>query len=152
MTWWRPALVPVRNLDQLVADVTVLGHNLGAVLSQLARMETRLMASLDDLQAAVERNGSAVAGAVTALTDQRAKIAALQAAVDAGDLDEARIAALTASIDASSDAVAQALAPVVADPDTPTGDTAPPPDTNPDTVDPGSVDGAVPAGEPAPEA
>lgn len=117
---------------------------------QLHELGRTLMASLDDLQAAVDRNGAAVANAVTGIVDLRTKVATLQAAVDAGTLDTDRLAAITASIDASTDAVAQALAPVVDDPTTDTGDVATPPEQNPETGDPGSVDGSVPAGEPLP--
>lgn len=120
-------------------------------LDQLTELKEYLMATFDTLQAAVDRNGSAVRDAVVALADQRTKIAALQAAVDSGSVDQTQLAALTASLDASSDAVAQALAPVVADPDTNTGDVPAPPAENPGTSDPTSVDGSVPAGEPLPE-
>lgn len=118
---------------------------------QLHTLGRTLMATLDDLQNAVDRNGQAVASAVTGITDLRSKVAQLQAAVDAGTLDTDRLAAITASIDASTDAVAQALAPVVDDPQVPTGDVETPPEQNPDTVDPGTVDGSVDAGEPLPQ-
>lgn len=121
------------------------------VLDRLTELEERTMANLDALEAAATRNGEAVTAAVSGISDLRSKIAALQAAVDQGQLDEARVAAITASIDASADSIAQALAPVIEDPETPT-DGEVPPETNPDTVDPGSVDGSVPAGEPLPDA
>lgn len=133
---------------RLNADVLA---RLSAVQRQLTSLERLLMATLDDLQNAVDRNGQAVASAVTGITDLRSKVAQLQQAVDAGTLDTDRLAAITASIDASTDAVAQALAPVVDDPATPTGGVDTPPEQNPDTVDPGTVDGSVDAGEPLPQ-
>lgn len=120
------------------------------VPEQLDRMETRLMSNLDALQAAAERNGSAVRDAVTSLADLRQKVAVLTREVAEGDADDARIAAIAASIDASSDAIAQALAPVVEDEQTDTGAVDAPPAENPDTPDPESVDGSVAAGEPLP--
>ena len=151
MSWLDPLLLPRRILSDVQADLTSIKLIVLGTRTYIHRLENKIMATLDTLQAAVDRNGQAVAAAVTALVDQRSKIAALQAALDAEDIDTERIAAITASIDAASDAVAAALTPVVNDPDTDTGDTAPLPETNPDTAAPDEVPGSVPAGEPLPE-
>lgn len=134
-----------RALTDLQVDVAAMRRDL---LELPTLIERKIRMSLENLQAAVERNGSAVAQAVSGITDLRGKIATLQEKVNAGDLDQTQIAAITASLDASTDAIAQALSPVVEDPEVPTGEVEAPPAENPDTAPPTDVEGAVPAGEP----
>lgn len=150
MSWWDRFTISPAILSDIQARVHEIREITANTRTRVLNMEDKIMAQLDNLQAAVERNGAAVGNAVVALVDQREKIAQLQAAVDAGTVDTDRLAAITASIDASSDAVAQALAPVVADPDTDTGDVTEPEQQNPDTAQPEEIPGAVPAGEPLP--
>ena len=148
MAWFSSLFLSSDVLSDIQARVYQIREYMISTHDRVQKLERTLMATLDALQAAVERNGAAVGNAVVALVDQREKIAKLQAAVEAGTVDTDRLAAITASIDASSDAVAQALAPVVQDPDTDTGDVSEPPQTNPETAQPEEIPGAVPAGEP----
>lgn len=150
MSWFSRVFLSADILSDIQARTYQIREFTISTHDRVQKMEKTLMAQLDALQAAVERNGAAVGNAVIALVDQREKIAKLQAAVESGTVDTDRLAAITASIDASSDAVAQALAPVVADPDTDTGDVTEPEQQNPDTAQPEEIPGAVPAGEPLP--
>jgi len=148
-TWLRA------TLTDLHIDVAGTRRAVLELPTRLQRRETLIMSNLDDLRAAVDRNGQAVAAAVGGITDLRAKVANLQRAVDENTLDPDQLARVVASIDASTDSIAQALAPVVEDPTTPTEEPGtgapldPPPAQNPDTSDP-AQEGAVPAGQPLP--
>ena len=147
MAWFSSLFLSSGVLSDIQARVYQVREFTISTHDRVQKLEKTLMSTLDALQAAVERNGAAVGNAVVALVDQREKIAKLQQAVESGTVDTDRLAAITASIDASSDAVAQALAPVVQDPEVDTGDVTEPPQVNPDTAQPEEIPGAVPAGE-----
>ena len=119
---------------------------------RITELKGMLMSKLDDLQASADRTGAQVRDAVALIPDLRAKLAAAEAEIRSGQVDQNRLSAIIASIDATGDALASALNPIVEDPNVPTADAEAQPDTNPQTTDPGSVDGSVPAGDPLPDA
>lgn len=128
---------------------------LAPITRQLEELRADMALDLETLKASVTRTGQYAATVATLIPDLRGKIAALtDKLAQADSVDEAtraELAAITASVDATADALAAATAEPVGDGDVPTGGVEAPPETNPGTPDPGSVDGAVPAGEPLPE-
>lgn len=127
---------------------------LAPLTDRIQEVSTRMALDLEQLQQAATRTGGYVAQIATIVPDLRGKIALLtEQLANAGGLDDAtraQLAAITASVDASADALASVVAEPVNDPAVPTGPVEAPPVTNPDTPDPGSVDGSVPALEPLP--